>query len=60
MNPDSLIEWAVCLGLAWIIFSSLTGTDVWLRKKLGGKDKTEVLEQRIAELEKRLDAVEKK
>ncbi len=60
MKPDNLIEWAVCIGLAWIILGSLTGLDEWVKKQFGAKDKIAELEARIAELEKRLDAVEKK
>jgi hypothetical protein len=60
MNPDSLIEWALCLGLAWIILGHLTGLDDWVKKQFVVRDKTAALEQRLVELEKRLADLEKK
>jgi len=59
MTPDRLIEWALCLGIAWMILGSLTGLDDWVKKKFGVPDKNEELAQRLAELEKRLAALEK-
>jgi hypothetical protein len=60
MTPDGLIEWALCIGIAWIILGSLTGLDDWVKKQFGMKDKTDALEQRVAELERRLADAEKK
>jgi hypothetical protein len=60
MNPDDLIEWALCIGVAWIILGSLTGADEWLKSLFGRKSRTQDLEQRIATLEQRLDESEKK
>jgi hypothetical protein len=60
MNPDDLIEWALCIGVAWIILGSLTGADEWLKSLFGRKSRTQDLEQRIARLEQRLDESEKK
>ena len=51
--------WAVCLGVAWLIFASLTGADEWLRSCFGAKKKND-LEDRVKKLEKRLDDLEKK
>ncbi len=59
MDPSNIIEWAVCLGIAWLIFASLTGADDWLRS-LFGKSTTEQLEERVEQLEKRLDELAKK
>ena len=59
MEPVNFIMWAVCLGVAWIIFSSLTGADEWL-KSLFGKSKSGALEKRIQDLERRLAILEKK
>jgi hypothetical protein len=59
MNPSSLIAWAVCIGVAWLIFASLTGADYWLRSCFG-KKKAQDLEARIEKLEKRLEELEKK
>ncbi len=58
MDPTQLILWAVCLGVAWIILSSLTGADEWL-KLLLGKSKLRDLESRVERLEKRLAETEK-
>jgi hypothetical protein len=35
MEPSNLITWAVCDGVAWLIFASLTGADEWLRSLFG-------------------------
>ena len=59
MDPSSLITWAICIGLAWLIFASFTGADDWLRSHFG-KKKPEDLESRIEKLEKRLADLEKK
>jgi hypothetical protein len=60
MNPDELIEWALCIGVAWIILGSLTGADEWLKSQFGRKNPTRDLEERITKLEQRLDKSEKK
>ncbi len=44
MDPSSLIMWAVCIGVAWVILASLTGMDEWL-KALFGKSKLGELEK---------------
>jgi len=59
MGPSSLITWAVCIGVAWLILASLTGADDWL-KSLFGKSNSHDLEQRISELEKRVNELSKK
>jgi sensor domain CHASE-containing protein len=59
MDPSSLIAWAVCIGVAWLIFASLTGADDWLKSSFG-KKRPRDLEARIEKLEKRLDELEKK
>ena len=59
MDPSNVIVWAVCLGVAWLVFASLTGADDWL-KSLVGKSKPRDLEARVEELEKRLAELSKK
>jgi sensor domain CHASE-containing protein len=59
MEPSSLIVWAVCIGVAWLIFISMTGADEWL-KSLFGKNTAHDLEKRVEKLEKRLDELSKK
>jgi len=59
MDPSNLITWAVCLGVAWLIFAGLTGADDWL-KSLFGKTNSKDLELRIQELEKRVTEISRK
>jgi len=59
MDPTNIIMWAVCIGVAWLLFASLTGADEWL-KSLLGKSNTRDLEDRVEKLEKRLDEFLKK
>lgn len=59
MDPSSVITWAVCLGIAWLIFASITGVDDWL-KSLFGKSKESELEERIGNLEKKLEEIARK
>ena len=59
MDPSNLIMWAVCIGVAWLIFASFTGADEGL-KSLFGKSTIRDLEERIEKLEKRLDTLAKK
>ncbi len=54
-----MITWAICAGVAWLIFAGLTGADEWLRS-LFGKVKAPDLADRVEKLEKRLDDLEKK
>ena len=59
MEPSQLITWAICLGVAWLLFASLTGADESL-KSLFGKTKIGDLEERVAILEQRVDELGKK
>ncbi len=59
MDPTTLIIWAVCLGVAWLIFASFTGADEWLRSRFG-TSKLGELEDKVRKLEKRLSELEKK
>jgi len=58
MEPMSVIMWAACLGLGWILFAAVTGADKWLRSLLE-TGKTKALEERVQKLESRLEAMEK-
>ena len=60
MEPSSLIVWALCIGVAWLILISLTGLDDWLKSLFGRKIKADDLEARVDKLEKRLDELSKK
>jgi sensor domain CHASE-containing protein len=59
MDPSNLITWAVCIGIAWLIFAGLTGADDWL-KSMFGKSKSHDLEKRVGELEQRVNEMSKK
>ena len=59
MDPSNIIVWAVCLGVAWLVFAGITGADDWL-KSLFGKGKPHDLEDRVEKLEKRMDEISKK
>lgn len=59
MEPSRLIVWALCIGVAWLIFASLTGVDDWL-KSLFGKSNSHDLEERIEKLEKLVEEMSKK
>ena len=59
MDPSNIIVWAVCLGVAWLVFASNTGADDWL-KSVFGKSKPHDLEDRVEKLEKRMDEISKK
>ena len=58
MEPTIVIVWAICVGLAWLVFASITGADEWLRSLLG-TSKTKELEERVKKLESRLEELEK-
>jgi len=58
MEPKEVILWALCLGLAWLLFASVTGADEWL-KSLFGTSKTKELEERVKKVEARLEELEK-
>ena len=59
MDPSNMIMWAVSVGFAWLLFASITGADDWL-KSLVGKSRTRNFEERVKNLEKRLDEISKK
>ena len=59
MEASETIKWAVCLGIAWLLFASLTGADDWL-KSLFGKSTTKELRERVEKLEQRVDELSKK
>jgi hypothetical protein len=59
MDPSNLITWALCIGVAWLIFAGLTGADDWL-KSMFGKSNSRDLEERLEELEKRMNEMSKK
>ena len=59
MDPKSVMIWAVCLAVAWLLFASLTGADEWLRSLFGTSNSAD-LEARVSQLETRLQALEKR
>ena len=59
MDPSDLITWALCVGVAWLIFAGLTGADDWLKSRFG-KPTSRDWEERIEKLEKRVDEMSHK
>ena len=59
MEPTNIIMWAACIGVAWLLFASLTDADEWLKSQFG-KSSTRDLQARVEALEKRLDELAKK
>jgi hypothetical protein len=45
--------------MAWLLFSSVTGADEWLRS-LFGNNKLNDLEKRVMEIEMRMETLDKK
>ena len=58
MEPMKVVVWAMCLGLAWLVFASMTGADEWLRSLLG-TSKSKALEERVSKLENRIQELER-
>ena len=58
MEPMIVIVWALCLGVAWIVFAGMTGADEWL-KSLLGTSKAKELEERVSKPESRLEEMER-
>lgn len=58
MEPFELVMWAMFLGVAWLVFASITGADEWLKPR-AGVGKIGELEERVAVLEYRLEQLEK-
>lgn len=59
-NPFELIPWAIAIGLAWVMLTSMTGLDDFLKKLVGRKEKTAALEAKLEALEKRVAQLEGK
>lgn len=58
MEPAQMIQWAVGAGVAWLIFSSMTGLgNRWV--KHADADDIERLERRVASLEQQLAALQR-
>jgi sensor domain CHASE-containing protein len=73
MDPSNIIVWALCLGVAWLVFASMTGADDWLKslfskgekqdledRVVAAEERADDLENRVATMEKRLDEISKK
>lgn len=59
MEANQLIQWAVVAGIAWLIFSSMTGAGEWLQS-LQGRASRRDLEKRISALEQKVDELSRK
>ncbi len=59
-DPFEIVTWALAIGVAWVLLTSLTGLDDFLKKLVGRKEKTAALEAKIESLEKRVAELEAK
>jgi len=57
-NPFEIIPWAIAIGFGWIMLTSVTGLDDFLKKLFGRNEKTAAFEARIGALEKRVAQLE--
>ena len=60
MNPSELIWWALAIGISWLILTSLTGLDDWLKELFGRKDSRKSLARQLKALDERVKELEKK
>lgn len=59
-DPFELIPWAIAIGIAWVMLTSMTGLDGFLKKLVGRKETTAALDAKIEALEKRVAQLEGK
>jgi ubiquinone biosynthesis protein UbiJ len=59
-DPFDLVIWAIAIGIAWVMLTSFTGIDEWLKKLAGRKDSVTALNARVEALEKRIVELEEK
>jgi hypothetical protein len=59
-NPFELVTWAIAIAISWMILTSLTGCEDWIKNLLGRKDTHKALNERIAALEIRVKELEQK
>jgi hypothetical protein len=60
MGPFDLVLWAIGIGIAWVMLTSLTGLDDSLKKLFGKRNSTAALEEKVDALEKRVAQLEGK
>ena len=66
MDPSNIIVWALCLGVAWLVFAGITGADDWLKSLFSkgepqdSKDRADELDERVDDLENRVVKMEKR
>ena len=58
MEPSNMVEWAVYIGIAFLVFSVITGFDDVISKFASGSPTKKDLLAKIDELEKRVSALE--
>lgn len=59
-DPFDMVGWALAFGIAWVVLTSMTGLDDFLKKLVGRKEKTSALEAKVEALEKRIAQLEEK
>jgi hypothetical protein len=58
MEPSNLIEWALYLGLAFFVFSVITGLDEVITKFTSGSPTKKDLAETVNKLEERINILE--
>jgi len=59
-DPFDLVTWALAIAISWIILTSLTGCEDWIKGLFGRKDTHKALEERLKALEDRIKELEQK
>jgi len=54
------VTWALAIAISWIILTSLTGCEDWIKGLFGRKDTHKALEERLKALEDRIKELEQK
>ncbi|RUO43939.1 hypothetical protein CWE15_01775 [Aliidiomarina taiwanensis] len=58
MEPATLIQWAVYIGIAFVVFTAITGLDDIISKFTSGSPTKKELSERINALEVRIKELE--
>ncbi|HEY4416373.1 MAG TPA: hypothetical protein VGO57_11835 [Verrucomicrobiae bacterium] len=59
-DGSDLIGWALAIGISWLILTSLTGLDDWLKELFGRKNSGKALADQLKALEDRVKELEQK
>ena len=59
-DPFDLVGWAFAIAISWIILTSLTGCEDWIKGFFGRKDNVKALEEQVKALEARVKELEQR